>query len=113
MAVIVKYAVVRNGVELEMAFADKRAAEAYDRMLDAAEGLARFIKESGPPIDADDALLEAIAVFLAQRGSETIRILKGLKSEGSPPAAAPEASAGGRKPAQAAQSSPRGKSPHP
>jgi hypothetical protein len=84
MAVITKYVVVRKGVELEREFRVKKEAEAYDRMLDAAENLAGYIKNAGLEIDLDDRTIDAVAVFLAQNGPEVTRILKGLK-----PAAAP------------------------
>ena len=44
MAVITRYVVVRNGIELDQVFTVKREAEAYDKMLDAADRLAAFIK---------------------------------------------------------------------
>ena len=47
MAVITRYIVVRNGVELDKVFSEKKEAEAYDKMLDAADNLAaNLIKES-------------------------------------------------------------------
>jgi dsDNA-binding SOS-regulon protein len=79
MAVITKYVVVRQGVELDREFLVKKEADAYDKMLDAAENLASYIKEAGLEIAVADATIEAIAVFLAQNGPEVARILKGLK----------------------------------
>ena len=79
MAVITKYVVVRNGVELDLEFLVKKDADAYDRMLDAADNLAVYIKEAGLDIDLDDAVVDAISVFLAKNGPEVTRILKGLK----------------------------------
>jgi uncharacterized protein len=84
MAVITKFVVVRNGVELDKEFLVKKEAEAYDKMLDAAENLAGYIKNAGLEIDADDRTIDAIAVFLAQNGPEVTRILKGLKPAASP-----------------------------
>jgi len=48
MAVIAKFFVVRNGVELDKVFTEKKDAETYDIMLDAAEQLAEFIKKRPP-----------------------------------------------------------------
>ena len=79
MAVITKYVVVRNGVELDREFLVKKDADAYDKMLDAAENLAAYIKNAGLPLNADAATIDAISVFLAQNGPEVTRILKGLK----------------------------------
>jgi hypothetical protein len=87
MAVITKYVVVRNGVELDIEFLVKKEAEAYDKMLDAADNLANFIKESDLEIDLDDKKIDEISVFLAKNGPEVIGILKGIK-----PAAPPESS---------------------
>ena len=46
MAVMTRFIVVRNGVELDKVFSVKKEAEAYDKMLDAAENLSGFIKSS-------------------------------------------------------------------
>lgn len=79
MAVITKYVVVRNGVELNREFLVKKEAEAYDKMLDAAENLAAYIKDAGLEIDIDDGTIDAVSIFLAKNGPEVSRILKGLK----------------------------------
>ena len=79
MAVITKYVVVRNGVELDKEFLVKKEAEAYDKMLDADERLAAFIHEGELTIELADDTIDAIAVFLAKNGPEVTRILKGLK----------------------------------
>lgn len=85
MAVITKYVVVRNGVELDREFRVKKEADAYDRMLDAAENLAAYIKDADLELKVEDPTIEAISVFLAQNGPEVMRILKNLKPV--PPAA--------------------------
>ena len=97
MAVVTKYVVVRNGVELDKEFLVKKEADAYDQMLDAAEDLAAYIKDAGLQIDLDDRTIDAVAVFLAQNGPEVTRILKGLKPVASPtqPSPAKEKKAGG------------------
>ncbi|BBO70418.1 hypothetical protein DSCA_43480 [Desulfosarcina alkanivorans] len=114
MAVITKYVVVRNGKELDKEFLVKKEAEAYDRMLDAADNLAAFIKDAGLEIDLDNRTIDAISVFLAKNGPEVTRILKGLKPL-APPAHAPDGvkkeppAAAARKKAPAAKAKPRGK----
>ncbi len=89
MAVITKYVVVRNGVELDKAFMVKKEAEAYDKMLDAAENLAAYIKAAGLEIELDGRTIDTLAVFLAQNGPEVTRILKGLKPAAAPAKALP------------------------
>ncbi|MDL2270126.1 YebG family protein [Desulfosarcina sp. OttesenSCG-928-A07] len=80
MAVITKYVVVRNGIELDMIFLSKKDAEAYDKMLDAADSLASYIRDAGLDIDVDNDTITAISVFLAQNGPEVTRILKSVPS---------------------------------
>ena len=84
MAVITKYVVVRNGVELDKEFLIKKEAEAYDKMLDAAENLAAYIKDAELEIGLDGKTIDAISVFLAKNGPEVTRILKGLKPVAAP-----------------------------
>jgi len=79
MAVITRYVVVRNGVELDRIFSDKKEADAYDKMLDAADNLSALIREGDLDIELDDAVIDRISVFLAQNGPEVTRILKGIK----------------------------------
>jgi len=79
MAVITKYVVVRNGVELDKEFLVKKDADAYDKMLDAAENLSAYIKAGELSIDLDDDAIDALSVFLAKNGPEVTRILKGMK----------------------------------
>lgn len=79
MAVITKYVVVRNGVELDKEFRVKKEAEAYDKMLDAAENLAAFIKDGKLSIDLNEETIDSLSVFLAKNAPEVTRILKGLK----------------------------------
>ncbi len=84
MAVITRYIVVRDGVELDKVFDDKKEAEAYDKMLDAAERLAAFIKAEATEIDLAGSAVDELSVFLAKNGPEVVKILKGIKA---PPAA--------------------------
>lgn len=85
MAVITKYVVVRNGVELDKEFLVKKDADAYDKMLDAAENLSAYIKAGELEMDLDDKVIDALSVFLAKNGPEVTRILKGMKPEMSAP----------------------------
>src|SRR4030042_1086729 len=78
MAVITRFIVVRNGVELK-AFDVKKSAEAYDNMLDAAEKLAAFIRQGNLPIGLDEKTIDEISVHLAKNAHEVLRILKGVK----------------------------------
>ena len=79
MAVITRYIVVRNGVELDQVFSVKREAEAYDKMLDAADNLAAFIKSGELDVPVEQATIDAIAILLAKNGPEVVKILKGIK----------------------------------
>jgi dsDNA-binding SOS-regulon protein len=79
MAVITKFFVVRDGVELDKVFSVKKDAETYDKMLDAAEQLAEFIKKGQFECKLDDESINAISVFLAKNGSDVTKILKTVK----------------------------------
>lgn len=79
MAVITRYVVVRNGVELDQVFTVKKEAEAYDKMLDAADQLAAFIKSSALDVPVEDQTIDAISIILAQNAPEVVKILKGIK----------------------------------
>ena len=79
MAVITRFIVVRNGVELDKVFDVKKEADAYDKMLDAAENLAVFIKKSDLRIDIDAKTVEEISIYLAKNAPEVTNILRGIK----------------------------------
>lgn len=79
MAVITRFIVVRNGVELDKVFEVKKEADAYDKMLDAAENLAAFIKQSDLQIDLDPKTIDEVAICLAKNAPEVNNILKGVK----------------------------------
>ena len=74
MAVIVKYVVVRDGVE-KMTFTTKKEADAYDRMLDIAENLHGLMGASGLDLSSD--ILENLALYLAEHRDQVGAILKG------------------------------------
>lgn len=88
MAVIVKYVVVRDGVE-KMTFTTKKEADAYDKMLDIAENLHGFIGASG--LDLSDEILEGLSLYLAENRDQAGAILKGAsprpKADAAPDAA--------------------------
>jgi dsDNA-binding SOS-regulon protein len=90
MAVITKYFIVRKGVELDKVFEDKKEADAYDKMLDAAEKLADFIRQGD--LELDDVIVDEISVYLAKNGPEVTKILKGVKplKKTPPPSAKPK-----------------------
>jgi hypothetical protein len=79
MAVITKFFVVRDGVELDKVFSEKKDAETYDKMLDAADQLAEFIKKGELECKLDDESINEISVFLAKNGPEVTQILKTVK----------------------------------
>jgi hypothetical protein len=79
MSVITKFVVVRNGVELEQVFTDKKEAEAYDQLLDASEEIAELIKQGDLQIKVDTKTIDDIAIFLAQNAVAVTRILKAVK----------------------------------
>ena len=79
MAVITKYIVVRDGVELDQVFADKKEAEAYDKMLDAAQDLSSLIKQGDLPIELDAETIGAVAIYLAKHAPAVTKILKSVK----------------------------------
>ncbi len=110
MAVITRFIVVRNGVELDKVFEVKKEADAYDKMLDAAENLAAFIKQSDLQIDLDAKTVDEISIHLAKNAPEVTKILRGIKpvapaatpaekiEKPSEPAPVKEKKAPGRKP---------------
>ncbi len=79
MAVITRYIVVRDGVELDRVFADKKEAEAYDKLLDAAQSLVALIGQGNLQIDIAPKTIEEIAIYLANNAQDVINILKNVK----------------------------------
>ena len=76
MAVIVKYIVVRNGVE-KMTFTTKKEADAYDKMLDIADNLYELIASAG--LDIDEGKIEDLSLFLAENKEKAGLLLRGMK----------------------------------
>lgn len=83
MAVVVKFIVVRDGVE-KMTFTTKKEADAYDRMLDIADDLYDYIETAG--LGIEEARLEELSLFLARNKDHVMGLLKGSapKDEGGP-----------------------------
>jgi uncharacterized protein len=79
MAVITKYIVVRNGVELEHTFTDKKEAQAYDQMLDASQEIAELIRQGDLQINVDARTIDDISIFLAKNAPAVAAILKAVK----------------------------------
>lgn len=94
MAVVVKYIVVRNGIE-KMTFATKKEADAYDKQLDIAENLQGFL--AGAAEGIEDTQLEALAFFMAEHSAEITTLLKG----GNPAKLKSPAKGGGKTPEKA------------
>ncbi len=74
MAVVVQYIVVRNGVE-KMTFATKKEADAHDKMLDIADNLSAFLKDSSIKLSEDQN--EEISMLLAQQRDTVAALLRG------------------------------------
>jgi uncharacterized protein len=79
MAVIAKFIVIRNGVELEQVFTDKKEAEAYDKLLDAAQEIVELIKQGDLQIKIDPKTINDVAIFLAKNAPAVTNILKSVK----------------------------------
>lgn len=76
MAVEIKYVVVREGQE-KMAFASKKDADAYDKMLDLAEVLAEWLQQS--PISLDEGQNDTLAMWMAENKDRLASVLKNGK----------------------------------
>ncbi len=76
MAVIIMYAVERNGAE-KMTFTSKAEADAYDKMLDTADELSRFLAAS--TLITDEQLSETLALYMAQQKDELLVALGAKK----------------------------------
>ena len=76
MAVEIKYVVVREGQE-KMAFANKKDADAYDKMLDLAGVLGEWLQQS--PVGLDDVQSEALGMWLAEHKDQLSGVLKSGK----------------------------------
>ena len=78
-----------RGVE-RLRTADKKAADAYDRMLENAERLAQWLRDDQVLLNLPDAELENLTIYLARNAREVEQILKGKPVEREPDATAVE-----------------------
>lgn len=74
MAVIVKYIVVRNGVE-KMTFVTKKEADAHDKMLDIADNIFAFLKSQNVKLQEQE--MEDISLLLAENRDNVMALLRG------------------------------------
>jgi hypothetical protein len=79
MSVIAKFIVVRNGVELEQTFNNRKEAEAYDQLLDASQEIAELIRQADLQIAVDAKAIDDISIFLAQNAPAVTKILKAVR----------------------------------
>ncbi len=87
MAVIVKYIVVRNGVE-KMTFATKKEADAHDKMLDIADNLFEFLEMEN--VGLDEKQMENISLVFSENRDKIISILRGIKPKAKKPQTGPQ-----------------------
>ncbi|WP_426784781.1 YebG family protein (plasmid) [Rahnella variigena] len=76
MAVKTKFVVVRKGEE-KMTFANKKEADAYDKMLDMADAFTDWLLQS--ELEIDESLAENIALRLAEQKDTVQHILRTSK----------------------------------
>lgn len=79
MTVVAKYFVVRDGVEIDQVFTEKKEAEAYDKMLDAAQEIAALINQADLKIEIDSPTIDEISIQLAKNAPTVAKILKSVK----------------------------------
>lgn len=81
-----------------MTFANKKEADAYDKMLDLADSLGEWLQQA--PVTLEEEQREGLSFFLAEHKDVLAQILRGgapqeaakkpAKTKGEKPAAAPE-----------------------
>jgi hypothetical protein len=76
MAVEIKYVVVREGQE-KMSFANKKDADAYDKMLDLAEVLSEWLNHS--PVALEEGQNDVLAMWMAENKDVLSTVLKSGK----------------------------------
>lgn len=79
MAVITKFFIIRDGVELDKVFTDKKEAEAFDKMLDAADKLTEIIRQAELPEKLSEKTIQEVAICLAKKAPDVVLALKGVK----------------------------------
>ncbi|MCU7553392.1 YebG family protein [Alteromonas sp. ASW11-19] len=78
MAITTQYVVTHKGVE-KLVTTDKKEADQYDKMLDAADNLATFIQAKGIKLDAGVA--EELSIMLAKNKDKVAKVLKGATAD--------------------------------
>ena len=81
MAVETRFVVVRGGNEI-MTFADKKAADEYDRMLDMADNISALLESA--ELELNDKSREDLGIYLAKNREEVLIAL--LAKKRPPPA---------------------------
>ncbi len=74
MAVIIQYVVQHNGQE-KLVTTDKKAADQFDKMLEAADNLNQYIAAKGIQLDAKVA--EDLTIMLSKNKDSITKLLKG------------------------------------
>jgi dsDNA-binding SOS-regulon protein len=70
----------RNGVE-RLRTADKKEADAYDKVLENADRLAQLLRDDGVLPALADTDLEELTIYLARNAKNVERVLKGREPE--------------------------------
>ncbi len=78
MAITTQYVVTHKGVE-KLVTTDKKEADQYDKMLDAADNLATYIQAKG--IKLDDGIAEELSILLAKNKDKVSKLFKGASAE--------------------------------
>ncbi|WP_218353305.1 YebG family protein [Alteromonas lipotrueiana] len=74
MAITVQYVVTHKNVE-KLVTTDKKAADQYDKMLDAADNLAGYLTAMGIKMEEDK--MEELSILLAKNKDSVAKLLKG------------------------------------
>lgn len=78
MAITTQYVVTHKGVE-KLVTTDKKEADQYDKMLDAADNLAEYIQAKG--IKIEDSLIEELTIMLSKNKDKINKIFKGASAQ--------------------------------
>lgn len=78
MAITTQYVVTHKGVE-KLVTTDKKEADQYDKMLDAADNLATYIEAKG--ITLNESLAEELTILLAKNKDKVSKIFKGATAD--------------------------------
>ncbi|WP_421132772.1 YebG family protein [Alteromonas sp. A079] len=78
MAITTQYVVTHKGVE-KLVTTDKKEADQYDKMLEAADNLAEYIQAKGIALDA--GLAEELTIMLSKNKDKVAKIFKGASAD--------------------------------